>query len=608
MIAAAVVPFLPALRGGFSDFDDHGFLLEVDGWRGLAPSNLAWMFTTIRLGHYQPLTYLSYAIDYTLFGLDPRAFHAGNIGLHALCALLLWLLIRRILGLAAERKARPALSGPARTVVAGLVAALWAAHPLRVESVAWITERRDVLSCLLMLGATLAYLRHATSRSASRAARHGRWYWIALVLLLLSLLAKAWGMTFFLVALLIDIRPLRRLTLRPREWWSDRVQRDVLAEKLPMLGLGVLAAGIAALAQSDKAARSLDEWGVIARLAQSAYGLCFYIERTIAPRDLSLLYELPTTFEPMQARWIVPIGIVVAASVLIGLRLRRSAAAVRTGQPTSGQPVAEAGLDAWPSIAVGLGCYATLVAPVLGMLQSGAQLVADRYAHIPTIPLFVLLACAAGSLSTRRTRSVYAPIAALFLTVASLVTLGSLTWKRSELWTSDALLWQDSIRRGIDGPRLRNMLANHLEGQGRLTEAEEHYRRSVALDPRLSDSWFGLGTALSKQKRFPEAIEALRQAALTATNPAPALMMVGVISISHLGRSDHAIDAFRAAIDVTERLGNPERTGRPYLLLAAALGQSGDEAGALPLLRKAAGFADTRAEAEGHLRALGAIK
>jgi tetratricopeptide (TPR) repeat protein len=573
---AATIPFLPALRAPFSDFDDAGFLLEVDGWRGLGPSNLAWMFSTFHRGHYQPLTYLSYAIDHALFGLQPAAFHATNIALHAAGALLVFLLIRRVLSLEARRAAVPPADA-ARTAIAALAAAAWAAHPLRVESVAWITERRDVLSTALLVGAALAYLRHGDS--AERPMR-GRWWWTCIALLALSLLAKAWGITFAAVALLLDVRPLRRLAAPAESRPADQPLRLVLLEKLPLAALGLAAAVLAAGAQTERAARSLADWSLLDRLLQAAYGLYFYIDRTLVPRALAPLYETPASLDPSDPRWLVPLLVVVVAGATILAMVRR-----------------------WTGLAVALACYAVILAPVLGLFQSGMQLVADRYAHVATIPLFTSAAAAAMRLVARpRRRVVTATVAAA---VTAIACLGALSWRQATLWQDDARLWQAAIDRGVDGPVLRHHYAAHLEGRGRLADAEANYRKSLRLDPAFSEAWFGLGSVLLKQQRPADAEEPLQHAARTAADPAPALMMLGILYVAHLDRPDAALAAFRAAVEVTEARGNPARTGRPYLLLAAALGQSGDEAAAVPLLRKAAQFPDSRAEAESHLRDLG---
>lgn len=583
---AAAIPFWPAVQGGFSNYDDHGFLLEVDQWRGLGPGNLAWMFTTFHLGHYQPLTYLSYAIDHALFGLDPAAYHRTNILLHAASAVLVMLLTRRVLALVdaggtARAGAVAPRPGAGHTFIAAGAAIVWGLHPLRVESVAWITERRDVLSCLLLLGATLAYLQHA--ESGMRPGR-GRWYALTLVLLALSLLAKAWGLTFFVVALLLDVRPLRRLPLTPLSWLREPGARAVVLEKAPMVALGLIAAGLAAGAQSESAVRTLGQWGPLERLLQAAYGLVFYIDRTVAPRNLAVLYELPSRLDPTEPRWLIAAALVVAAVAAMLVMWRR-----RTG------------------VVVAVACYVVIVSPVLGLFQSGVQLVADRYAHLATIPLFVLAAAGVAMLLQRRgSRAIAGGMAAVW--AATTVVLGVMTWRQSTLWQSDERLWTSAISRGADGPIARNYYANLLESRNRLADAEREYRESLRLNPGFGDSAFGLASVLNKQGRFAEAAEAFTHAATIQSNPAPALQMLGIISISRLNKPREAIVAFRAAVEVTEARGNPEQTGRPYLLLAAALGQSGDEAAAVPLLKKAAEFADSRGEAEGHLRSLGVIR
>src|SRR5262245_53226224 len=219
------IAFIPALNAGFSRYDDHGVLLEVTGWRGLAPSNLAWDFTTTNMGHYQPLTYVSFGIEHSLWGLESaRPYHLTSVLVHCTGAVLLYALAMRLLAAARlrEPRASPALATPGPPdwpiILGGAAAALfWSVHPLRVESVAWITERRDVLSGCFLLLATLAYLRAFPPASVRTVSRE--WYWLSVGLLLLSLLCKAWGMTFFVVLFILDLYPLRRVPAsRPWHW------------------------------------------------------------------------------------------------------------------------------------------------------------------------------------------------------------------------------------------------------------------------------------------------------------------------------------------------------------------------------------------------------
>ncbi|MDX2130603.1 MAG: tetratricopeptide repeat protein [Planctomycetota bacterium] len=591
-----LVPFLPAISGGFSDFDDVGFLLEVDAWRGLGADNLAWMFGTAHLGHYQPLTYLSYAIEHSLFGLDARVFHATNIALHALNAVLVFLLARRLLVLArvtphdgAYAEAPSTSKGadqhnPAMLIGAAAGALLWAVHPLRVESVAWITERRDVLSAALLFAGTLAYLRSAEHPEPAPAS--ARWYWLSVALVALSLLAKAWGITFVAVAILLDIYPLRRLSWRAAVTSRRAAAARVLAQKIPFAVLALVFAGIASWAQRTAGpgtVKSLGEWGVAERAAQSAYGLVFYLWKTLWPADLSALYELPIRIVWTDARW-------ASAAVIVTL-LGAGAIALRRRVP---------------GVACALAAYAIVVSPVLGVMQSGIQLVADRYSYLAIVPVMILLgAGVAWVWREGPARWPHARRAATAFGGVVLLVLGALSWQRSGLWGSTLALWEDAVANGHDGFVTRNFLGTQLEKAKRPREAIEQYRRSLAFNDRYADSWLGLGTSHRALGEFAEAEAAFRRAADFAPDPTRAHLALGTLYMTDLGRPADAIAALRAGAEWARAHGNPSASGAIFITLAAAYGMTGDEAAAVPWLREAARWPDTRAAANELLRDLG---
>jgi len=199
-----VVAFSPALRAGFVLWDDDAYFLHNPYYRGLGPAQLRWMFTVMS-GHYMPLTWLTHGLDYVLWGMRPAGYHAVNVGLHALAAVIAYFVARRVLAAAVG----PVQAGALRAGAA-VAALIFAVHPLRVESVAWITERRDVLCGVFFLLAVLCYLR-ALDSGARR-----RWYWLAVALAALALASKAMAVTLPAVLLLLDIYPLGRLG--PGRW------------------------------------------------------------------------------------------------------------------------------------------------------------------------------------------------------------------------------------------------------------------------------------------------------------------------------------------------------------------------------------------------------
>ncbi|MFA6045428.1 MAG: tetratricopeptide repeat protein [Phycisphaerales bacterium] len=587
------IPFYPALTAGYCDFDDPGFLLLNPMWRGVNSENLTWMFTTTHLGHYQPLTFLSYAIEYTLFhtsdtpvrgvdvDLNPLVPHATNILLHALNAVLVFFLARQVLVLA---RGKSAGTGPHMWAIlpALLASLLWGVHPLRVESVAWITERRDVLSSAFLLGATMAYL-HAYAPATKPATSDRSWN-LSVVLLFLSLLSKAWGITFFVTALLLDIYPLKRLPWQPWKWLAHR---RVLLQKIPFAVLGVIFAATAAHAQkvasSGQTMKTLGEWGVAARLAQSVYGLWFYIWRSALPTKHALIYELPTTFIAGEARW----WVAAVAVLLLG------AAGVWAARRRFG-------------LGVALVSYVVLVAPVLGLVQSGVQLVAERYSYLALIPLCIALGAGLVGWQPRPSGASRSPVGAAlparwFVLLSACVVLGVLsflTWRQCYVWRDTRLLWEQSIASGANGPVVHNFLARAMEKTQEYDSSILEYQRSIDADSTFSDSYFGIGRIHYQFGRDAEAEKYLVLAEKYAPDPLAAQVQLGLVYRRNPATRSEAVDAFTRAVRTQEKSGRPTSTGVAYLNLGTMLAESADKAAAMELLQKAARCQDTREDAQ----------
>ena len=236
------VVFLPALEAGFVNWDDDQNFLDNPNYRGLGAAQLRWMFTTFLMGHYIPLSWVTLGLDYVVWGMRPAGYHLTNLLLHVANAVLFYFMALRLLR--ASTPGDHADGSLALTLGSGFATLLFAVHPLRAESVAWITERRDVLSGLFYLAAVLAYLRYCDG-AVSDGSRTRKWYWASLGLFALALLSKAMAVTLPVILLVLDVYPLRRLGgVGGRRPWAS--SRSVVTEKLPFFVLS-LAAGVIAL-------------------------------------------------------------------------------------------------------------------------------------------------------------------------------------------------------------------------------------------------------------------------------------------------------------------------------------------------------------------------
>src|SRR5438128_558368 len=349
--------FLPALYNQFVNWDDDDNFLGNPHYRALAWTHLRWMWTT-HLGHYIPLTWMTLGLDYLLWGMNPVGYHLTSLLLHATNAVVLYFLARRLLTLALPP---PPQRGHAPVVSAGFAALVFAIHPLRVESVAWATERRDVLSGLFYLLTILVYL-----RACERGPRGRRLYWLSVTLFGCALLSKSMAVSLPVVLLILEVYPLRRLG--GSLGWSSASARAVYLEKIPFVLLAGAASAIALMEQlSNRAMVSVAQLSAQDRLAVSAYGLSFYLWKTVVPLNLSPLYMLPQTVNPAATPFIVSYGGVLAVTA-IALALRRR----------------------WPGLPAAWLAYVVVLLPVLGIAQNGPQLAADRYTYLAVLGWAIL--------------------------------------------------------------------------------------------------------------------------------------------------------------------------------------------------------------------------
>jgi len=575
--------FFPALLNEFVNWDDYELLVDNPHYRGLGWEQMRWMFSTFHTGHYQPLSWMTFALDYLIWGMEPFGYHLTNLVLHAANGALFYFLALRLLSLALSQPSSASDFG-LRTA-AGFAALFFSIHPLRVESVAWATERRDVLSGFFFLATILCYLQAMTHLNDP--SRQAGWRNKALIVYGLSLLSKASGVTLPVVLLVLDVYPLRRLGGGAGRWFGPLV-RPVWWEKVPFFLLAAGAAVIAPLAQSESGAvADLRVHGVVARLAQSLYGLAFYLWKTIFPTDLSPLYEVPRNLDPLARPFLWPFllsgAIVVALSIGLFVMRRR-----------------------WPAGLASWVCYVAIVAPVLGFVQSGAQMVADRYSYLSCLAWAVLLG---GGLYYVRKRNVGQPYGdrkSFLLTTGAaviLIVLGVLTWKQAEVWHDTERLWNHVLaitdRSIFRSDTAHRLMARFFADRGDLDRAIEHLRISINIEPTDSTKYVDLGTALAKKGQLNEAIKNFQNAlALNPTlsvahhNLANALAVQGNLqqAAAHLkealrlkpdyaeayvtlgkvfagqGQLDKAIGLFRQALQIRPDLVE----GHQYLAMALA--------------------------------------
>ncbi|PYN82553.1 MAG: hypothetical protein DMD97_00705, partial [Candidatus Rokuibacteriota bacterium] len=354
----AFLVFLPALWNGFVEWDDPMNLYENPAYRGLTWPQIRWMFTSVLMGHWIPLTWLTFGLDYVLWEMKPAGYHLTSLVIFALNAPALYFVALRLL-----RRASQFADGTLRlsAVAATLFFVL---HPLRAESVGWATERRDVLSGLFFLLTVLMYLKAVDGDEKRR-----RWRLAASVgLFALALVSKGSVMVLPLALVVLDFYPLRRLGGRWREWIRPPA-RAVWLEKIPFFVLGVAGGAITYYAQnSNSFITSLERSPLSARPAMVLYSLWFHVAKTAVPLGLSPLYELPARVSFIDRQFLVPaLGVTAITATLVALWRRWPA-----------------GLAVWAYYAIALG-------PVIGIVHSGHQLTNDRYSYLPGLGLALVV-------------------------------------------------------------------------------------------------------------------------------------------------------------------------------------------------------------------------
>jgi len=582
----ALIVYMPAMNADFVDLDDFELLVNNEKWRGFGADQIRWMFSTTMFGHYQPLTWLSYALNFEAGGMEPSGYHLVNVLLHATSAVLVYLVGLRLFRAAGAVPGAIALTPVQERLGAGIGAILWAAHPLRAESVAWVTERRDVLSTVFLLGALLVYLKAALLRND-----RGRWirlYASTFFLLVLSLLSKSWGMSFFFIVLVLDWYPLRRLPVQPWKWLS-RPCLPLLAEKLPFLAVGMACAAMAGLAQKSAesgAMRTLEVWPLPNRFAQAAFGLVFYLWKSIAPSGLAPLYELPLGMNPFAATYLLCFGLVAAGVVGVIVCTRKA-----------------------PAISVAAVIYAVLLAPILGFFQSGDQFTADRYSYVATIGWSLLAGGGvAHAIRWAKTSGRLSPGLITAGTSVILLVLGVLTMNQAAVWRDSLALWEHAVKAGVTTPAVRVNYGLNLEREGRPDEAVEQFRLATKDRPQDGRGWNVLANTLKKMKRLDDADKAYAEAEKFLPQRYMALMNHGQMLLRMPGRESDGLQKLRDAVADIERPGaggGRRVSGVPFLVLGSILWNKGEHDEAKVLLRKALDFPDSRDDAAKQLRAIG---
>lgn len=494
-IATAVV-YSPVRGADFVNYDDKNYVTQnVHVQAGLTWNTFTWAWRSTEWDNWQPLTWLSHALDCQLYGVNPVGHHFTNVLLHILNVLLLFLLLNG------------ATAAPGRSL---LVAALFALHPFNVESVAWVAERKNVLSTLLFLLALGAYGRYAMKPDLRR-------YLPVLALFMLGLAAKPMVITLPFVLLLLDYWPLRRTEkpsqpVRPHPRGRKRLPQQarpllssatlspapaswsrLVLEKVPLLILSAGSAIITVLAQRrGGAVRSLQDFSLWVRLQNALYAYAMYIWKGFWPTRLAVLYPHPGPSLTVLQLGVAAVFLVAVSLFVWKLRLTR------------------------PYLVTGWLWYLGTLVPVIGLVQVGQQAMADRYAYVPLIGIFVLLVWGVDDWADSKKIGLPARAAAA---VIILIAFSILTWRQIGYWRDSDTLWAHASALTENNLFAEDNVGKSLLRLGRPQDAMPHLEAAVRIDPHDSTRHINLGSGLAQSGRYQDAVREYETAIPLASDP-----------------------------------------------------------------------------------------
>ncbi|MDZ4771849.1 MAG: tetratricopeptide repeat protein [Planctomycetota bacterium] len=544
-LAVALVTFavfIPSIAHPFVVWDDGANFVDNPHYRGLGLEQLKWMFTTFHLGPYQPLSWMTLGLDWLVWGMDATGYHLTNVVIHSVAAALVTLLAMRLF----ESRTVPTSANKAHYfgVAVGLV---WALHPLRVEAVSWVTERREVLSGAFLFATLLVSL------------RGGRW-WSFGLLALCAMLAK--GTTVVLAPLLILMDVFVSRELKPRALFQVAL-RSVRRHALVIAFAAVFSVLAIVGQRSAEAIVSSEAHGAFERVRIFANSIRFYVTKTVWPSGLAPMYDPPADRSTLNVPALL--GVIGLVAFFVFTWRSRS----RIGH-------------VW-TLAV---AYVAVLLPVGGLVQVGSQLVADRYSYQPGAVVTLALVAVTGIVLASRLSNV------LRWSVLTLVC-AACTWRTVELqtiWSGSKALWVHQLSEYPDSP-IAHLHLGLLQVEGKDPtatpgDAERHFRAAVARSPGFADAWVALGDVMKRTGRIEDALVAYDTAARAETKHRAA-HQARASALWIVGRRDEALTDLRRLCDLAPN------DFQSHLLLARALAATGDMSKSKPEYEKALALGPT---------------
>ncbi len=549
LTVAVLLVFGQTLRHEFINCDDDLYVYNnPQVTKGLTLTGIVWALTHNHAGFWHPLTSISHMLDCQLYGLNAGGHHLTNVLLHAVTAILLFLVLRRMMGLRSNNSIGAAATQAGTLWSSAFVAAVFAIHPLRVESVAWVAERKDVLSGLFFMLTLLAYVRYV-EKSKVQSPKSKVWYGLMLLFFALGLMSKQMLVTLPFVLLLLDYWPLERFTIYDLRFTIPRL----LLEKLPLFLLAIAASFTAFLTQNSYGAMVTPEGLPLGlRLANGLVSYLTYILKMFWPDNLAVFYPYPARVPTWE--------IAVAGALLLFITMQAVMFAQRR-----------------PYLLVGWLWYLGMLVPVIGLVQVGAQSHADRFTYLPQIGLYLVVVWAIRDLAASwRWRRQVLGVAAFSV----MAVLMACAWKQTSYWRNSETLWTHTLACTSGNYLAHSNLGDVVMGQGRFTEAIEHFQKAIEIKPGYAAAYNNLGTAFLNQGRLDEAAEYYHRALEIYPGFAESHNNLGLL-LARQGRTAEAMEHYQRAIEL-----NPNRA-EFYINLGNLFATQGRSAEAIAQLHRA---------------------
>jgi tetratricopeptide (TPR) repeat protein len=530
-----ILIYIPALQNDFVNWDDPQYIYENHHIQYIDLKFFKWMFTTFHASNWHPLTWLSHAIDYAIWGLNPMGHHLTSVILHGLNTFLVFLLIMKLMESAKAKELPPFTPEQEKQfrtktiIVSTVTALLFGIHPIHVESVAWISERKDVLYAFFFLLSLLSYLEYSSPSAEKKKPVH---YFLCLFFFILSLMSKPMAVTLPVVLIILDFYPLERLQLQT----SFTSQRWVIIEKAPFIMLSLVSMVLTILAHKTHGALVPgDIYPFMSRFLLALKALVFYLYKMFLPINLAPLYPYPKKISFFAFDYIGSFIVVTGITfICISLYMKKQ--------------------NIWAGSWV---FYIISSLPVLGIIQIGKHSAADRYTYIPSLGPFILFGIIIAFIWKRLDKKTYSAkrnkILMLSLLTVIFVFLSFLTIKQINIWRNSITLWTSEIRLFPDNYYAYYCRGTAYAGLGQYLPAINDYSRAIELNPGFEKTYNNIALTYRDLKNYSRAIENFNKSIELNPNYAEAYNNRGIVYFE-LKKYQQALDDYNRAIDLNPLL------------------------------------------------------